>query len=279
MLLNAQSEFLGVPPGQGPLRVQGMKIERFIFLYQNLTAFIGYVLPFGQMSLWGTQSALDDKMIYFGIYLYILPLKVPSVKRIGPHNKGILEFIYGSLQGDGYLESHGNGCRLCLQQEDSHKDYLMWSYNYLLKHGYTKDKLPIIRNRIGNKGKLRYYISSKTFTYSNLNYLKSIWYISGKKVLPYDISYFQSPLALSIWIMDDGSRVGNGLKLSTNNFTYQECTILRNIQINKYNLKVSIHQTGVINQWNQYISKHSIFEQKQIVNNYLHPSMIYKQSI
>jgi ubiquinol-cytochrome c reductase cytochrome b subunit len=68
-----------------------------IYILMMATAFIGYVLPFGQMSLWGTQSALDDKMIYFGIFQHILPLKVPSVKRIGPHNKEILEFIYGSL--------------------------------------------------------------------------------------------------------------------------------------------------------------------------------------
>lgn len=46
-----------------------------------------------------------------------------STKRIGPHNKDTLEFIKGSLLGDGYLERHGNGSRLCLQQESSNKAY------------------------------------------------------------------------------------------------------------------------------------------------------------
>jgi hypothetical protein len=33
----------------------------------------------------------------------------------------ILDFLQGSLLGDGYLELHGNGSRLCLEQESSNK--------------------------------------------------------------------------------------------------------------------------------------------------------------
>ena len=124
MLLNAQSEFLGVPPGQGPLRVQGMKIERFIFLYQNLTAFIGYVLPFGQMSLWGATvitnlfSAIPwigHDLVELTIYnLLILP-PIGSVNKYASKNlrldKNIylsipyyfLSFLIGIIDGDGYI--------------------------------------------------------------------------------------------------------------------------------------------------------------------------------
>jgi hypothetical protein len=76
-----------------------------------------------------------------------------STKRIGPHNKEILEFIKGSLLGDGYLERHGNGSRLCLQQESSNKAYLLWSHKFLSERGYCNPIIPPIQSRIGNKGK------------------------------------------------------------------------------------------------------------------------------
>lgn len=54
---------------------------------------------------------------------------------------------------------------------------------------------------------------------------------------------------LALWIMDDGSRTGKALKLCTNCFTYQECKLLKNKLITK-NLKISIHKTGKLNQYN-----------------------------
>jgi len=54
---------------------------------------------------------------------------------------------------------------------------------------------------------------------------------------------------LAIWIKDKGSRSGKALKLSTNYFTYPECEILKT-QLNNKNLKVSIHKTGRLNQYN-----------------------------
>jgi hypothetical protein len=45
-------------------------------------------------------------------------------KKIGPHNKEILDIFMGSLMGDGHLEQRGNGYRFCFYQEHSHKSYL-----------------------------------------------------------------------------------------------------------------------------------------------------------
>lgn len=107
-----------------------------------------------------------------------------STKRIGPHNIDFLEFLQGSLLGDGYLELHGNGYRLCLQQEHSNKAYLLWSHSFLASRGYCRLDLPKIEKRIGNKGLKRYVLRLKTFTYSNLNYLHKKWYKDNKKIIP-----------------------------------------------------------------------------------------------
>lgn len=177
---------------------------------------------------------VDLPLIELGSYL-------TSTKRIGPHNKDILDFIHGSLLGDGYLELHGNGSRLCLQQESSNKAYLLWSHQFLANRGYCNLELPKIQSRIGNKGKIRYVLRLKTWTFSSLNYLHHKFYSNNIKIIPQDL--YLNPFILAIWIKDDGSRSGKALKLSTNCFTYEECDKLK-FKLKNKNLKVSIHKTG-----------------------------------
>ena len=157
---------------------------------------------------------IDLSLIELGSY-------ITSTKRIGPHNKNILEFIRGSLLGDGNLELHGNGSRLCLQQESSNKAYLLWSHKFLADRGYSNPNLPKIQSRIGNKGKMRYVLRLKTWTFTSLNFLHTEFYLNNKKIIPQDLKF--TPFMLAIWIKDDGSRSGKALKLSTNCFTYNEC--------------------------------------------------------
>lgn len=183
---------------------------------------------------------IDLSLIELGSYL-------TSTKRIGPHNKDILDFIKGSLLGDGYLELHGNGTRLCLQQESSNKAYLLWSHQFLAERGYCNLELPKIQSRIGNKGKIRYVLRLKTWTFSSLNYLHTQFYCNNIKIISQDL--YITPFMLAIWIKDDGSRSGKALKLLTNCFTYPECEILKT-KLNNKNLKVSIHKTGRLNQYN-----------------------------
>jgi len=50
--------------------------------------------------------------------------KIPSLKRIGPHNKDIMDIVIGSLLGDGTMERDGNGSRFAFYQEDKNKEYI-----------------------------------------------------------------------------------------------------------------------------------------------------------
>ena len=150
-----------------------------------------YVLPYGQMSLWGKFAAPNDyKFLNVKsnclINTVFLKSKIRSTKRIGAHNYDVLCVIFGSLLGDAFAEKHGNGTRICFQQEQSHSSYLMWLYNFFKKRGYCTNNIPKISNRIGNKGKLRYILRFKTYTYSNFNWIQDIFYSknNGKKRLP-----------------------------------------------------------------------------------------------
>jgi tRNA splicing endonuclease len=53
--------------------------------------------------------------------------------------------------------------------------------------------------------------------------------------------------------MDDGTKVGKGLKFSTNSFTYEECTFLVNILYKNFKLKSSVQSAGSKDQYIIYI--------------------------
>lgn len=201
-----------------------------------------------------------------------------SHSRIGPHNKDILSIIYGSLLGDGYAEKHGNGTRISFYQEHSHKYYLFWLHNYFSEKGYCNSKLPKIQTRLAENGKIRYITRFKTYTYTSFNWINSIWYINGKKVIPNNIEEYLSPLALAVWIMDDGGKVSSGFKLSTNSFTLSEIEKLCDILNKKYNLMANPNKAGDLNkeQYVIFISKHSMNQLAKLVGPYIHNSMKYK---
>ena len=270
-----------------------------------------YVLPYGQMSLWGLfELALNVYLLFFN-YIFIslqeclsitshvsylelvLPIltstkdlvnnkskliRIRSDKRIGPHNKNILSILFGSLLGDGHAERRikGNGTRITFYQEGSHVSYLLWLHNLLANLNYCSPNIPRIQTRLGSKGIVRKYIRFNTWTYSSLNWVHDLWYINNVKIVPSTIFEFFTPLSLAIWIMDDGGKVGSGLKIATNSFSYSECLFLVKILFDIFKIKSSIQSTGIPNQYHIYIWKESIPLLREIVLPYLHSSMKYK---
>jgi ubiquinol-cytochrome c reductase cytochrome b subunit len=202
--------------------------------------------------------------------------KLRAVKRIGPHNYNILCILIGSLLGDAYAEKHGNGTRFCFQQEQSNNAYLLWFHSLISKLGYCNSLTPKITTRLGKGGKVRQLSRFKTFTFSSFNWIQEAFYINNVKTVPQVVEKFLSPLALAIWIQDDGSIVSSGLKIATNSFNQAEVLMLCDILKRKYNLKATIISAGVSNQYNIYISKFSIKILTNIVRPYMHPSMYYK---
>ena len=215
--------------------------------------------------------------------MLILPLSSPklrAVKRIGPHNFDIICILIGSLLGDSYAEKQGplGGTRFCFQQEHSNNAYLLWFHSFISKLGYCNPNTPKILTRLGKGGKIRQLSRFKTFTFTSFNWIQEAFYVNGVKTVPPIVEKFLSPLALAIWIMDDGSIVSSGLKIATNSFNQSEgevqmlCEILKR----KYDLKASIISNGVLNQYNIDISKCSMKILTKIVGPHMHPSMYYK---
>lgn len=255
-----------------------------------------YVLPYGQMSLWGIAMPQMYNLIFLlciDIYFIlkewvliaiinlkknILSTKIRGIYRIGPHNNNILSIIYGSLLGDAHAEKRlsGIGTRISFFQEDSHLKYIHYLHNLLSLAGYCNNNLPIIRKRLGSKGKVRKVVRFHTWTYNSFNFIHEEWYTNGRKCVPKTIGKYITPLALAIWIMDDGAKVGKGLKFSTNSFTYEECVYLTEVLYKNFKLKASVQLAGNKDQHIIYIWKESMKDLYEIVSPYIIPEMKYK---
>ena len=152
----------------------------------------------------------------------------------------------------------------------------MWLHNLISNLGYCNYIEPKIQKRLGKKGVVRNVVRFKTWTYSSFNWIHELWYQNNIKVVPFNISDYLTPIALAIWLMDDGSKSGSSLKLATNSFTFSECLQLVKVLYDKYNIKASVQSAGVENQYVIYIFKESMPIIRDLVLPYVHPSMKYK---
>jgi ubiquinol-cytochrome c reductase cytochrome b subunit len=244
----------------------------------------------GQMSLWGFMWKPQMCNLYlFFAFVLISPInldwditkkvsRLRGIYRIGPHNNEVISIIFGSLLGDGHAEKRlkGLGTRISFFQEASHVEYIFFLHSLLSNRGYCNPKLPVIKQRLGFKGKVRKIVRFSTWTYISFNWIYDLWYVNNVKRVPNCIGEYLTPLALAIWIMDDGAKVGKGFKFSTNCFSYNDCLILIKALNDNFNLKATVQSAGSTDQYHIYIWKDSIKDLIQIVSPYIIPEMKYK---
>ena len=263
-----------------------------IFIVIIGTAFLGYVIVWGQMSLWG--NLFVPQMLNFNStsnLFYTIPFIRPRTKaneRIGPHDEDVTSVIIGSMLGDCHGEKHGNGSRFRFQQEDSHMEYFIWIHKFFKLRGYCSETGPKIKTRSGENN-IRYYYSFRTFTFTSFDWIREMFYPNGVKCVPKEIDQYLTPLALAIWIQDDGGKVSSGLKIATNpgratarsawgRFTLEDvdylCKVLPfwggnrpcgAVLNNKYQFDARPQSAGVSNQYVIYISKSSIITLSKLV--------------
>lgn len=234
-------------------------------------------------------TIFDSFFPFSSLYSYclcsVLPFSTPrvnSLRRIGPHNYDILSLIIGSLLGDGSMEKSTNGSRFVYYQAKVNGEYLLWLHQVISSLGYAKKELPILYSRKGSTlvgiDEIRYYYRFRTFTYSSFDWIYEGFYPNGtRKIIPKFMATYLSPIALAVWMMDDGTSYKNkGFKFSTNSFTLEEVKNLALILKDKYCLDSSIHKSGLNNQYNIYIPKASLTNLKKIVSPHFHPTMLYK---
>jgi len=179
--------------------------------------------------------------------------KIPALNRIGPHNLDIISVIVGNILGDGWGENRAGNTRFHIHMGSPNVEYLMLLHKFYSERGYCSAQKPKLKPNIGKENKVYFSYKFRTWTYSSWNWLYDGFYQNKIKIIPSNIDQLLTPLALAIWIMDDGAKVSKALKLSINSFSYEDCLLLVKALYKNFNIKASIQSAGQKDQYLIYI--------------------------
>lgn len=243
------------------------------------TAFIGYVLPWGDFLC--PKDLIKNSCVMSALSLS----RIKSSQRIGPHNIDILSILVGSLLGDGWGEKRSNSTRLHIHCSAKNVEYIMWLHKYLSTHGYCSLSKPKITQQIGKNGSIYHSIKIRTWSFASFNFIYDSFYLDKVKILPNleFLKQFCTPLALAIWFMDDGSKHSTGgVLLHTNSFTLSEVKTLQQFLLEKYGLDSSYTKKPSLEQnrgYIIYIPKRHLSLFISIIKPYVVSSMYYKMGL
>ena len=228
-----------------------------------------------------------------------------STQRIGPHNHDVFSVLVGNLLGDAYAEMRSGSTRITLHLGSPNVEYAQWLSNFYYERGYSQGNPLIFRRQLGEKGKVYFSVKIHTFSFTSLNWLRLSFYrrlpfhyrVSNKrqnlfeKVLPVELSSLLSPLALSIWAMDDGSAANEGFRISTQSFSRENMLFLQKVLLEKYQFNTTLHisrRNPVVPvskryrdsdqqvRWILYFPKIEASKFYALISPYIHKSMEYK---
>jgi hypothetical protein len=223
-------------------------------------------------------NKLIQKSFLFKFHSFHIWVKAKN--RVGPHDEDVISVIIGSLLGDGYgNKRYIEGTRICFRQSIIHKEYLFWLYQFFFERGYCSNLEPRVYTRIlKNKDIIKKYYGYEfnTYTFRSFDWIYKMFYKNGKKRIHFNLGKYITPLALAIWISDDGCWVKSGVRISCNAFTLEEVEFLIKMLNENFGLISNIQNINIPNRYSIYIQSKSILRLKEIVSPFMHKSMLYK---
>jgi len=188
------------------------------------------------------------------------------------------EVLIGILLGDAHIVRRSSTCNSRLvyaQTAIKHKEYFDFVYNLFMPF-CVKNYVPQLRMiRDSRTNKVYSAISFTTMQLPCFNVYREIFYISYKKKVPDNIYELLTLKGLAFWIMDDGSRHGNGLHLSVYAFSNKDIDKLMFTLQDKFHLRCSIHYNRD-KKPRIYIFKESMDKLIPLISPYFVKEMLYK---
>lgn len=191
-----------------------------------------------------------------------------------PFTKEQCEFIVGTMLGDGHLACIGKNksVRLNIIHSIKQIDYFFW-------------KRRIMGNFINNcniyeeKKRNSIRISSASIVHNGFSFYHKLFYDNRKKVIRDRLIHYLTPLAMAIWIMDDGWLNGNtNMRISSESFTkYENESLQSMIKIN-FGIRCKVNEYSRNNKKYYYLSfnKRNSILLTNLIEPYIIDSMRYK---
>src|SRR3989344_3950922 len=188
--------------------------------------------------------------------------------------------IVGSLLGDGTMRL-GEGAinaNFKVEQGLIQKAYVFWKYKILQPLVFTEPKLSYRYDIVGKKYPKSWWF--RTVRHPVLTEVYQTFYTqsgfrTGRKIVPENIVTDLNPLALAVWIMDDGSYSRGKIDISTYSFTLIEIEFLRQMLEEKFNINMSYYRDRDKG-YRLYCNMVETQKLIKIIRPYIIPTMMYK---
>jgi hypothetical protein len=178
--------------------------------------------------------------------------------------------LTGTLLGDGSLPVHGRYPRLFVKHKADHDALALFKYEVF--RDFISMRPHYFPQRLNGRG----YPCVQFVSRTNVAFLgwRQRFYRGRRKVVPVDIDRDLSPLALAVWLMDDGAADYAGLTFQTHSFTQAETNRLAAVLRRKYGLstRVRANRGSLI----VYVAAESIPELRRIVAPHVLTDFEYK---
>lgn len=190
-------------------------------------------------------------------------------------NKTQLSVLIGSILGDGTLRL-GKGfinANFKVEQGLKQKDYVFWKYNVFKEWVTTPPKISFRydENRIPYEKSWWF----RTFRHPEITFFHKVFYKEGIKKIPQNIENLVDPLALAVWIMDDGSLNRRVLDISTYSFRKEEIELLQKTLFNKFSLRSNYYRDRDKG-FRMYFPQGETLKLIDLISPYIIPNLAYK---
>jgi hypothetical protein len=178
--------------------------------------------------------------------------------------------LVGTLLGDGCLARHGKHHRLHVKHAISQRRLAMFKYAAFRE--FISMKPNVFDQKLGGR---RYpCVQFATRTSPTFTDWHSQFYVGGRKCVPEAIANVLTPLALAVWIMDDGAADYAGITLQTHNYQCAEVDQLIEVLQKKFGLVVNSRK----NKGHEliYVHAESVDKLAELVRPYLLEEFEYK---
>jgi hypothetical protein len=176
------------------------------------------------------------------------------------------EFIVGSLLGDGTLLKTTSGWCFRVHHGLAQRSYVDFKHRFV--HEY-------VQSPPRQSGRAYYF---RTITHLAFSEYRERFYQANRKIVPIELLREQlTGLGLAIWLMDDGSADGEGVRLNTQSFSETENEALAAILRTTFGLDVRLNRDK--NAFRLRIAAGSKLQLVEAIRPYMHPNMSYKLSL
>lgn len=186
-----------------------------------------------------------------------------------------ISILVGSLLGDGTLIVGKNAINANFKTEQGlrQKDYVFWKYEQFKEWVTTPPKISV---RYDEK-RVPYEKSwwFRTIRHPNITLFHKLFYKGGVKVVPGNIADLLDPLALAVWIMDDGSLNQNKIDISTYSFELDEIKLLQRVILKKFALRSNFYADRNKG-FRMYFSKKETQKLIPLISQFVIPNLAYK---